>query len=117
VTKRILVVAGDSGLAKTRALVLAAGGYSTASALTTDEAIDKLRESKFDLVVWDFDPMMGEFTLDRLIANLNLGIDTLEVDTFCGRRGKFSTRFSDAHPASILKNVGEMFALQSGSRR
>jgi hypothetical protein len=53
-TRRILIVEDDAGIALLERRALERRGYEAATAATPDEAFDRLRDQRFDLVVLDF---------------------------------------------------------------
>jgi DNA-binding response OmpR family regulator len=58
--KKILVVESYPDLTRTFALILQGNGYITESARTTDEAVEKIQNDRYDAVLIDDEPPLVE---------------------------------------------------------
>jgi CheY-like chemotaxis protein len=63
---RVLLVDSNPAARLTVQTVLEAGGYAVQAASTPDEAVDKLQESQYELVLSDLDSSAPEDTLEFL---------------------------------------------------
>lgn len=78
--KRLLVVAHDESLRKTRLALLTGRGYALDLAISNEEALTKLRTNTYDLILIGRDTRTEIIPLDRRIAEMGQALPVLKID-------------------------------------
>lgn len=106
--KRILVVAHDQAVRETRAHLLQAGGYSVESAVTDDQAMERLETETFDLVLLGRSSLMTRFAMDQRLRERYPDLLTLKIETDVNEPQYASRVITDYRPARLLELLREM---------
>jgi DNA-binding NtrC family response regulator len=107
-SRRILVVCRDGALRMTRAELLSHAGYTVVSVATDDDAMARLMNEQFDLVLLGCDSAPSKVGLDQRIREkypdlLTLKIVNLDVDT-----SVYASRLVDAEPGHVIAALRNM---------
>jgi DNA-binding NtrC family response regulator len=106
--KRILVVAHDETLRKTRAALLLRLGYAVAAVGTPGAAITMLEKDVFDLVVIGRKSRLPGKGLDQLLRETYPGLKILKIAEILEDHTPYPSRITDSVPSKVVASVKAM---------
>jgi hypothetical protein len=106
--KRILVVAHDRSLRKTRVQLLEFEGYRVDSVGTDDEAMRLLEIEHFDLVLLGRQSALAVKGIDQRIRERFPSLATLKIEGPGECHSVYPTRISDPAPSHVIEALHEM---------
>ncbi len=106
--KRILVVAHDAPLRKSRVLLLEQAGYTVESVGTDDAAMGMLQTERFDLILLGRKSQLPKKGIDQRLREKYPDLLTLKIESAGVGKSIYPSRITDNAPASVLIALKEM---------
>ena len=106
--KRILVVAHDRPLQKSRVHMLEAEGYSVEAVETDDDAIAMLLSERFDLILLGRTSRFAKFGIDQRIRERYPDALVLKIEPTYPMGSKYPSRIVDSEPLHVIDAIREM---------
>ncbi len=103
--QNILVVSHDIPLQTSRVAVVRTGGYEVEFVNTDDDAMAKLAEKRFDLVVIGRTSSGSLVPLDKRLRHEFPTISVLKID---GERSDYASRTTGSGPQDVLTSIHAM---------
>ena len=109
--KRILIVAHDPFLAKTRRALLLSAGYEVALADSDDFAVTSVDRERFDLILIGRNSRLSERALDQRLRERYPQLPVLKITQLNENLSLYASRVTDAEPSHVLAAIKEMLAI------
>jgi CheY-like chemotaxis protein len=108
-TTVILAVSNEPELLESRSSILRSAGYDVEPVLSVEEAIDRLTDRDFDLVLLCHSiPAQERSRLIRLIRGSRLPTAVVSVTPLDGHPDEFADATVDAVPEELLSGIREL---------
>jgi CheY-like chemotaxis protein len=109
VAKRILVVAHDQPLRESRSNLLEFGGYCVEAVETDDEAMAKVQNEPFDLIlIGRRSRLWQKKGIDQRLREKYPDLLILKIESATAPRSEYPSRVTDSAPRQVLEALREM---------